>query len=86
MITGLVPEIAEGDYPAFVQICGGRIKPTYGEWIWLQRTTRREGQEQVPVPITPGELIDFCARRSCQADASAIRMLAEEKYGRLSAT
>lgn len=79
-----IASILAAHYPAFQQVCAGRLPNTYAEWSQSEERDHRgevvSGHTIVPIKIEPSELARYCEETVCQADSMALSHLAYKKW------
>jgi hypothetical protein len=80
MAVYYIASIAPVFYPAFYDLCGGRLPNTFEEWRVLEDIARRDlvlrGHHVVGVPLEPVVFRDHCRSVNCQTDGVALTALA----------
>jgi hypothetical protein len=72
-----IPPVA---YPAFYNLCDGRLPDTFEEWRVLEDLARRDlvasGHHVIGLPVEPVRFRDHCRFMNCQADGVALTAFA----------
>jgi hypothetical protein len=84
-----VASIAPVAYPAFFDLCGGRLPPTFEAWEVPQTAARRDlvvrGHHVVGLPVNPADFRGYCRSMRCRPDAVALAAFAtrrgNERFG-----
>jgi len=80
MAVYYVAGIAPVDYPAFCDLCDGRLPGTFGEWRALEDLDRRDlvarGNHVVGLPVELAGFRDHCRSLNCRSDGVALNNFA----------
>jgi len=80
MAVYYVASIAPSAYPAFYDLCDGRLPETFGEWRSSEDLTRRDlvarGNHVIGLPVELGGFRGHCRSMNCQADGAALTTFA----------
>jgi hypothetical protein len=75
-----VASIAPAAYPAFYDLCDGRLPPTFGEWRVVEDLARRDlvarGNHVIGLPVELVGFRDHCRSVKCRADGVALSTFA----------
>ena len=80
MAVYYVASITPAAYPAFFDLCDGRLPDTFGEWAVSEDLGRRDlvarGNHVIGLPVALAGFRDHCRSMNCRADGVALTTFA----------